>query len=86
MQKAIIVLAGVCLLAISGCANLNLSGAGEIAGVALGATVDPLNKSANLTGGKTIKVGNTETRVNTSTDGSGVSTDADVKYHMDTNK
>jgi hypothetical protein len=70
----------VAMLLMAGCSSMNVSLGGEVGGANLGATVDPLNKSVNVNAGKTIKTGDVETTVNTSTDGSGVSTDTDIQY------
>ncbi len=68
------------LLLAAGCSSMNVSLGGEMGGANIGASVDPLNKSVNVNAGKTIKTGDVETTINTSTDGSGVSTDTEIEY------
>ncbi len=68
------------MLLVAGCSSMNVSLGGELGGANVGASVDPLNKNVNVNAGKTFKVGDVETTVNSSTDGSGVSTDTEIEY------
>lgn len=80
MSKYLWLPLAMALMVAAGCSSMNVSLGGEVGGASVGASVDPLNKSVNVNAGKTFKTGGVETTVNTSTDGSGVSTDTDVEY------
>ncbi len=81
MKKCVAVLAGLGRLLVCGCANINLSGTGNIGDASVGAHINPLSGDVGVNAGafKTIKAGGVETTVHTSSDGHNLNVDTDVQ-------
>ncbi len=81
MKKLGMVILGVACLGLGGCISMNISGAGNLGDVDLGANVDPINGTVGADAGKTITNGNTSTRIGGSTSGKNLDLNTDVQHH-----
>jgi hypothetical protein len=80
MKRIWLSLSVIVAMAMGGCSSLNIAGTGTMGDTSAGVDVDALNKSVgvNAANTQTIKTGNTETSINTSTDGANTNVDTNV--------
>ncbi len=81
MKKIIAVWLGLAVAALAGCVSMDISGAGNLGDVDLGAHVDPINGNVGMDANKTFSVGGTETTVGASSDGKNTHVNTNVQHH-----